>query len=206
MNYEKIILGTGCFWCTEALFKTLEGIKKVTPGYCGGTEKNITYEEVCSGTTEFIEVVELYDFHHKMMYFWSPNWKMGEKFLLQAEMPFQDAKGDAVSPIVPLYFNRLPDKPLDGYSAMRRIYDQIYETNMVRTFQANAVRKASRQYLVKKGVLDEEQMAAKAISRILAYGGKTGIGVGADVEGAEEIEVETEIKDAKILLVVVRPE
>jgi hypothetical protein len=42
---------------------------------------------------------------------------------------------------------------------MRRIYDQIYETNMVRTYQANAVRKASRQYLVKKGVMDEEQMA-----------------------------------------------
>ena len=60
MNYEKIILGTGCFWCTEALFKTLEGIKKVTPGYCGGIEKTITYEEVCSGKTEFIEVVELY--------------------------------------------------------------------------------------------------------------------------------------------------
>ena len=59
MNYEKIILGTGCFWCTEALFKTLEGIKKVTPGYCGGNEKTITYEEVCSGKTEFIEVVEL---------------------------------------------------------------------------------------------------------------------------------------------------
>ena len=60
MNYEKIILGTGCFWCTEALFKTLEGIKKVTPGYSGGIEKTITYEEVCSGKTEFIEVVELY--------------------------------------------------------------------------------------------------------------------------------------------------
>ena len=60
MNYEKIILGTGCFWCTEALFKTLEGIKKVTPGYCGGIEKTITYDEVCSGKTEFIEVVELY--------------------------------------------------------------------------------------------------------------------------------------------------
>ena len=60
MNYDKIILGTGCFWCTEALFKTLEGIKKVTPGYCGGIEKTITYEEVCSGKTEFIEVVELY--------------------------------------------------------------------------------------------------------------------------------------------------
>ena len=60
MNYEKIILGTGCFWCTEALFNTLEGVKKVTPGYCGGIEQTITYEEVCSGTTEFIEVVEIY--------------------------------------------------------------------------------------------------------------------------------------------------
>ena len=60
MNYEKIILGTGCFWCTEALFKTLEGVKKVTPGYCGGIEQTITYQEVCSGTTEFIEVVEIY--------------------------------------------------------------------------------------------------------------------------------------------------
>ena len=60
MNYEKIILGTGCFWCTEALFKTLRGDKKVTPGYCGGIEQTITYEEVCSGTTEFIEVVEIY--------------------------------------------------------------------------------------------------------------------------------------------------
>ena len=60
MNNEKIILGTGCFWCTEALFKTLDGIKNVTPGYCGGTEKTITYEEVCSGKTEFIEVVEIH--------------------------------------------------------------------------------------------------------------------------------------------------
>lgn len=107
----------------------------------------------------FIEVVEIYDLHNNTMCFWSPNWSQGQKFLLEAPIPFVDAKGEPVVPIVPLYFNRLPDKPLDGYSAMRRIYDQIYETNMVRTYQANAVRKASRQYLVKKGVLDEEQMA-----------------------------------------------
>jgi methionine-S-sulfoxide reductase len=60
MNYEKIILGTGCFWCTEALFRTLEGVNKVIPGYCGGTEEKVSYEEVCTGHTEFIEVVELY--------------------------------------------------------------------------------------------------------------------------------------------------
>ena len=108
---------------------------------------------------KYIEVVELYDLHTGLVHFWSPNWSEGSKFLLVEEIPFRDAQGDPVPPIVPLYFNRLPDKPTDGYSAMRRIYDQIYETNMVRTFQANAVRKASRQYLVKKGVMDEEQMA-----------------------------------------------
>jgi hypothetical protein len=58
-----------------------------------------------------------------------------------------------------MYFNRIPDKPLDGYSAMARIYDQVFETNVIRSFQANAVRKASRQYLVRKGALDEEQMS-----------------------------------------------
>ena len=108
---------------------------------------------------KYIEVVEIYDLHTKLLHFWSPNWQDGSKMLLTEEIPFRDANDDPVAPIVPLYFNRLPDKPLDGYSAMRRIYDQIYETNMVRTYQANAVRKASRQYLVKKGVLDEEQMA-----------------------------------------------
>lgn len=107
----------------------------------------------------YIEIVELYDLHTKQMYFWSPNWKMGEKFLLSEEIPFRDPQNNAVIPLVPLYYNRMPDKPIDGYSAMRRIYDQIYETNLIRTFQANGVRKASRQYLVKKGVLDEEQMA-----------------------------------------------
>lgn len=108
---------------------------------------------------KYIEMVELYDLHTGLVHFWSPNWKEGEDFLLTGDIPFSNAKGDPVPPIIPLYFNRLPDKPLDGYSAMHRIYDQIYETNMVRTFQANAVRKASRQYLVKKGALDEEQMA-----------------------------------------------
>ena len=108
---------------------------------------------------KYIEVVEIYDLHTRLLHFWSPNWGDGQKFLLTEEIPFYDANDEPIAPIVSLYFNRLPDKPLDGYSAMRRIYDQIYETNMVRTYQANAVRKASRQYLVKKGVLDEEQMA-----------------------------------------------
>ena len=81
---------------------------------------------------------------------------------MSSEIPFENASREPVIPIVPLYFNRIPDNPLDGYSAMKRIYDQIYESNLIRTFQANAVRKASRQYLIRKGALDEEQMAQLA--------------------------------------------
>ena len=111
---------------------------------------------------KFIEIVEFYDMIHQEMIFWTPNWQGGDRFLEKTEIPFESASGEKRIPIVPLYFNRIPDNPLDGYSAMKRIYDQIYETNLIRTFQANGVRKASRQYLVRKGSLDDEQMAQVA--------------------------------------------
>src|SRR5690625_5700049 len=56
---EKIILAGGCFWCTEAVFSLLDGIKKITPGYIGGNTKNPTYEEVCTGTTNHAEAIEV---------------------------------------------------------------------------------------------------------------------------------------------------
>ena len=108
---------------------------------------------------KFIELVEYYDMVSGELIFWSPNYADGEKFLERSEIPFENAAGEKRIPIVPLYFNRIPDNPIDGYSAMKRIYDQIYETNLIRTFQANGVRKASRQYLVRKGSLNDEQMA-----------------------------------------------
>lgn len=54
---EKIALGGGCFWCTEAVFDLLKGVKKVTPGYAGGTATEPSYEQVCGGTTGHAEVV-----------------------------------------------------------------------------------------------------------------------------------------------------
>lgn len=53
---EIAVFGGGCFWCTEAVFKTLKGVISVTPGYAGGTRENPTYEEVCAGTTGHAEV------------------------------------------------------------------------------------------------------------------------------------------------------
>lgn len=108
---------------------------------------------------KYIRLFEIYDLLNNKLYFWSPQWKGGDGWLEEGPCPFFSATGEPIINIVPLYFNRIPDKPLDGYSAMCRIYDQVFETNVIRSFQANAVRKASRQYLVKKGALDEEQMA-----------------------------------------------
>lgn len=49
----------GCFWCTEAVYKRIKGVVKVTPGYSGGKIINPTYEEVCSGLTGHAEAVQI---------------------------------------------------------------------------------------------------------------------------------------------------
>ncbi|MEQ8910082.1 MAG: peptide-methionine (S)-S-oxide reductase MsrA [Vicingaceae bacterium] len=56
---QKITLGSGCFWCVEAVFQALNGVEKVTSGYSGGKISNPTYREVCSGLTGHAEVVQL---------------------------------------------------------------------------------------------------------------------------------------------------
>lgn len=56
---EEATFGSGCFWCTEAMFQQLKGVSKVVSGYSGGTTKNPTYEEVCSGTTGHAEVIRV---------------------------------------------------------------------------------------------------------------------------------------------------
>lgn len=59
MENEMIILGGGCFWCTEAVFKKVPGITGIESGYAGGFIKNPAYREVCNGTTGHAEVVRL---------------------------------------------------------------------------------------------------------------------------------------------------
>ncbi|RZL50518.1 MAG: peptide-methionine (S)-S-oxide reductase [Pedobacter sp.] len=56
---QKATFGMGCFWCTEALFQRLIGVSTVKSGYEGGDIPNPTYEEVCTGTTNHAEVIEV---------------------------------------------------------------------------------------------------------------------------------------------------
>jgi methionine-S-sulfoxide reductase len=59
MSEETTILGAGCFWCTEASFQEIEGVKKVQSGYAGGAVENPTYRRVCSGKTGHAEVAKI---------------------------------------------------------------------------------------------------------------------------------------------------
>ncbi|MBI4010019.1 MAG: peptide-methionine (S)-S-oxide reductase MsrA [Candidatus Aenigmarchaeota archaeon] len=56
---EKATFGGGCFWCTEAVFQRLKGVKSVVSGYAGGSKSDPTYEEVCSGKTGHAEVIQI---------------------------------------------------------------------------------------------------------------------------------------------------
>lgn len=56
---DTATLGTGCFWCTEAIFQQLKGVLKVTSGYSGGKEVNPTYKDVSTGTTGHAEVIQI---------------------------------------------------------------------------------------------------------------------------------------------------
>jgi len=56
---EELIIGGGCFWCTEAMFLSLDGVLAVESGYSGGTIKNPSYKEVCSGETGHAECIKI---------------------------------------------------------------------------------------------------------------------------------------------------
>lgn len=58
-SLDTAVLAGGCFWCMEAIFSQLKGIEKVESGYCGGSVKNPSYKEVCTGKTGHAESVRL---------------------------------------------------------------------------------------------------------------------------------------------------
>lgn len=71
------VLGTGCFWCSEAVFAELKGVLDVQPGYMGGDPERATYEQVCSGDTGHVEVARVHfdprviSFAELLEVFWS---------------------------------------------------------------------------------------------------------------------------------------
>ena len=76
-QWERATFGGGCFWCLEAVFEQVRGVKEVVSGYAGGSVENPSYEDVCSGTTGHAEVVQItYDpnivsFEDLLKIFWT---------------------------------------------------------------------------------------------------------------------------------------
>ena len=136
-------------------------------------------------TDKWIQVVEVYDLQADKLLVWSPDFANGEEFLFTGVtvqvgalptpsgadgeepelvhettgIPFKSASGRPVVPIIPLYFSRDPDTPLRGYSLIGRLADQFRELNVMRTYQAQGVRRMARQWMVRAGFLSEESAA-----------------------------------------------
>ncbi|MCH7397122.1 peptide-methionine (S)-S-oxide reductase MsrA [Belliella sp. DSM 107340] len=76
-NMEVATLGSGCFWCIEAIYQDLVGVKDVKSGYSGGHIDNPTYRQVTSGTTGHAEVIQFFfdpkviSFEEILEVFWS---------------------------------------------------------------------------------------------------------------------------------------
>ncbi len=58
-SFDTLTLGGGCFWCVEAIYEMLDGVTKVESGFSGGTVKNPSYREVCTGSTGHAEVAQI---------------------------------------------------------------------------------------------------------------------------------------------------
>ena len=67
-SLQTAYFAAGCFWCVEAIFESIEGVEEVESGYSGGSEKNPTYELVCSGKTKHAETVKIYYDSSKVSY------------------------------------------------------------------------------------------------------------------------------------------
>lgn len=135
----------------------------------------------------WVRIVELYDLQEDRLLVWSPDHQDGDAYLFEgvrvqvgaldpeaeaeAEtpegeivhettgIPYKSASGRPVVPILPLYFSRDPDTPLRGYSLIHRSLDQFREMNVMRTYQAQGVRRMARQWMVRAGFLSEDSAA-----------------------------------------------
>jgi len=59
MKDARVVLGGGCFWCTEAVYKNVKGVSSVVSGYAGGNRPNPNYEMICTGVSGYAEIIDI---------------------------------------------------------------------------------------------------------------------------------------------------
>ena len=154
-----------------------------------GKSQSLGYDTSANPPTseKWVRIVEVYDMVDDKLLVWSEDYADGDEFLFEgvkvqvgaldqdaasdaetpdAELehettgiPYKSSSGRPVVPILPLYFSRDPDTPLRGYSLIHRSLDQFRELNVMRTYQAQGVRRMARQWLVRSGFMSEDAAA-----------------------------------------------
>jgi|SRR5699024_5174042 len=151
IDLQQATLGAGCFWCVEAIFEEVKGVKSVTAGYAGGEVKNPTYRQVSTGTTGHVEVTRIeYDpsvvsYEQLLEVFWhthnpttknrqgadvGPQYRSvifyqndKQKAIAEASLKETDNSGLWEDPIV------TDIEPLSNYSRAENYHQNYYENN-----------------------------------------------------------------------------
>ena len=122
--------------------------------------KGLSVDDSLPEDYQFIKVVEFYDFIKDELVFYTEDVKdYNDQVLEKMQIPVRDYDDTPMSPIVPMYFSKRTDSPMEGLSSISRIYDQISEKNILRTFLANSHRKDARQYLYRKDAISNESLS-----------------------------------------------
>jgi hypothetical protein len=169
--------------------------------YCEGSERP---GEADRGAEEVVFIVEFYDMAEDSLLIWSPDYKNGESYVSTGtklkvgdetpegeepqegavqtftKIPFRTASDYPIIPIIPTILTRDPDYPMRGYALMKRVADQLREFNLARTAQAQAIRRSARQWVTRKGALDDD-----ASSKLVA--GQDGEIIEVDVENGSDL-------------------
>ena len=139
-----------------------------------GVAANDSYGNSQSSSAEFsgsrllsyVEIFEFYDLMEDKLIFYSPSAQRAKKVIHESDpIPFRKADGSPCPPLVPVYLSYNPDQPLRGFSAVARVYDQLWEINNMRTVWANGLRRDARLYVARRGALDQEGASILAENR-----------------------------------------
>lgn len=163
------------------------GSGKATPSSPGS--QPLTLAQLYSGRNQpeakdperWVTVFEIYDLREDKLVVWSPDYRGGDDYVFsgvkietgtlgeepdavheKSGIPYKTASGRPVVPIIPLYLAREPDEPLRGYSLVGRSRDQFREQNIMRTAQAQGVRRMARNWISRQGSLSAEAAAKLA--------------------------------------------
>lgn len=158
----------GVEWAGEEPLDFLQS-KAVSPAaftpalYMSGTKRDAASSLDWSGSDmQFVTLVEFYDLVKNRLILYSPSVRFeddgGSKILSESPIPLKDWRGRPMCPVIPYYLNASPDAPLRGISALRKIYDQVREKNLLRSKMAEIVRRDVRQLGMDEAACSEQTL------------------------------------------------